>query len=65
MRVANVSNSSKTISKGTELGQTCEMVESVLDYRKLNRITKKDSYLLPQIDTLDVFAGSSWFQLLL
>ena len=33
-----------------------------VDYRKLNEITKKDSYPLPRVDTnLDAFAGSSWF----
>ena len=36
-----------------------------VDYRKLNEITKKDSYPLPRIDTtLDAFAGSSWFSTL-
>ncbi|GBN81789.1 Retrovirus-related Pol polyprotein from transposon 297, partial [Araneus ventricosus] len=33
-----------------------------VDYRKLNEITKKDSYLLPPIDdTLDALNGSQWF----
>ncbi|GBM96236.1 Retrovirus-related Pol polyprotein from transposon 297 [Araneus ventricosus] len=33
-----------------------------VDYRKLNEITKKDSYLLPRIDdTLDSLNGSQWF----
>ncbi|GBM03366.1 Transposon Ty3-I Gag-Pol polyprotein [Araneus ventricosus] len=33
-----------------------------VDYRKLNEITKKDSYPPPQIDdTLDVLNGSQWF----
>ncbi|GBM90048.1 Transposon Ty3-I Gag-Pol polyprotein, partial [Araneus ventricosus] len=33
-----------------------------VDYRKLNEITKKDSYPLPRIDdTLDAFNGSQWF----
>ncbi|GBN93774.1 Transposon Ty3-I Gag-Pol polyprotein [Araneus ventricosus] len=32
------------------------------DYRKLNEITKKDSYPLPRIDdTLDALNGSQWF----
>ena len=36
-----------------------------VDYRKLNEITRKDSYPLPRIDTtLDAFAGSSWFSTL-
>ncbi|GBL62294.1 Retrovirus-related Pol polyprotein from transposon 297 [Araneus ventricosus] len=33
-----------------------------VDYRKLNEITKKDSYPLPRIDdTLDALNGSHWF----
>ncbi|GBM91058.1 Retrovirus-related Pol polyprotein from transposon 297, partial [Araneus ventricosus] len=33
-----------------------------VDYRKLNEITIKDSYLLPRIgETLDAFNGSQWF----
>ncbi|GBM09386.1 Retrovirus-related Pol polyprotein from transposon 297 [Araneus ventricosus] len=33
-----------------------------VDYRKLNEITKKDSYTLPRIDdTLDALNGSQWF----
>ncbi|CAK9799160.1 Retrovirus-related Pol polyprotein from transposon 297 [Anthophora plagiata] len=33
-----------------------------VDYRRLNSITKKDSYPLPRIeDTLDALVGSSWF----
>ena len=33
-----------------------------VDYRKLNEITRKDSYPLPRIDTtLDAFTGSNWF----
>ncbi|GBM23206.1 Transposon Ty3-I Gag-Pol polyprotein [Araneus ventricosus] len=33
-----------------------------VDYRKLNEITKKDSYPLPRIDdTLDALNGSPWF----
>ncbi|GBM94250.1 Transposon Ty3-I Gag-Pol polyprotein, partial [Araneus ventricosus] len=33
-----------------------------VDYRKLNEITKKDSYPLPRIDdTLDASNGSQWF----
>ncbi|GBN93716.1 Transposon Ty3-I Gag-Pol polyprotein [Araneus ventricosus] len=32
------------------------------DYRKLNEITKKDSYPLPRIDdTVDALNGSQWF----
>ena len=35
------------------------------DYRKLNDLTKKDSYPLPRIDsTLDELAGSTWFSTL-
>ena len=33
-----------------------------VDYRKLNYVTKKDSYPLPKIDdTLDTLAGTMWF----
>ena len=33
-----------------------------VDYRKLNDVTKKDSYPLPRIDdTLDRLAGMQWF----
>ncbi|UYV63495.1 K02A2.6-like [Cordylochernes scorpioides] len=36
-----------------------------VDYRKLNDITKKDSYPFPRIDaTLDTLAGSQWFSTL-
>ncbi|UYV71010.1 K02A2.6-like [Cordylochernes scorpioides] len=36
-----------------------------VDYRKLNDITKKDSYPYPRIDaTLDTFARSQWFSTL-
>lgn len=33
-----------------------------IDYRKLNEVTKKDAYPLPQIgDTLDLISGARWF----
>ncbi|GFU60357.1 uncharacterized protein TNCV_3308051 [Trichonephila clavipes] len=33
-----------------------------VDYRRLNDVTKKDSYALPRIDdTLDALAGNTWF----
>ena len=33
-----------------------------MDYRKLNKITKKDNYPLLRIDEmLDKFEGSQWF----
>ena len=33
-----------------------------VEYRKLNSVTRKDSYPLPQIDdTLESLAGASWF----
>lgn len=36
-----------------------------VDYRKLNQVTKKDSYPLPRIDdTLDAVAGSQWYSTL-
>jgi hypothetical protein len=36
-----------------------------VDYRKLNDVTKKDSYPLSRIDTtLDALAGSKWFSTL-
>lgn len=36
-----------------------------VDYRKLNEVTKKDSYPLPRIDdTLDALTGHTWFSTL-
>lgn len=36
-----------------------------VDYRKLNAVTKKDSYPLPRIDDiLDQLSGNSWFSTL-
>lgn len=36
-----------------------------VDYRQLNKVTKKDSYPLPRVDeTLDLVSGSSWFSAL-
>ena len=36
-----------------------------VDYRRLNDVTKKDSYPLPRIDdTLDTLAGAKWFSTL-
>jgi hypothetical protein len=36
-----------------------------VDYRKLNDVTKKDSFPLPRIDdTLDTLAGANWFSTL-
>ncbi|GFY31200.1 retrovirus-related Pol polyprotein from transposon 17.6 [Trichonephila clavipes] len=36
-----------------------------VDYRRLNDVTKKDSYPLPSIDdTLDTLAGNTWFSTL-
>lgn len=36
-----------------------------VDYRKLNAVTKKDSYPLPRIDDiLDQLLGNSWFSTL-
>ncbi|GFX38676.1 hypothetical protein TNCV_4187651 [Trichonephila clavipes] len=36
-----------------------------VDYRRLNDVTKKDSYPLPRIDdTLDILAGNTWFSTL-
>ena len=36
-----------------------------VDYRKLNEVTKKDSYPLPRIDDImDTLSGSSWFSTL-
>ena len=36
-----------------------------IDYRKLNKVTKKDAYPIPRIDdTLDALAGSCWFSTL-
>ena len=33
-----------------------------VDYRKLNNVTRKDTYPLPRVDdTLDTLAGSCWF----
>ncbi|GFX50576.1 retrovirus-related Pol polyprotein from transposon opus [Trichonephila clavipes] len=39
--------------------------EICVDYRKLNDVTKKDSYPLPRIDdTLDTLSGHKWFSTL-
>ena len=36
-----------------------------IDYRRLNKVTKRDSYPLPRVDTtLDAINGSSWFSTL-
>ena len=36
-----------------------------MDYRKLNNITRKDSYPLPRIDdTMEALQGASWFSTL-
>jgi len=36
-----------------------------IDYRKLNAVTKKDSYPLPRIDDIfDQLAGNSWYSTL-
>jgi hypothetical protein len=36
-----------------------------VDYRKLNDVTRKDSFPLPQIDdTLDTLSGAKWFSTL-
>ena len=36
-----------------------------IDYRKLNAVTRKDTYPIPRIDdTLDILAGSQWFSTL-
>ncbi|CAK1598653.1 unnamed protein product [Parnassius mnemosyne] len=36
-----------------------------VDYRRLNDVTKKDSYPLPRIDdTLDMLTGVKWFSTL-
>ena len=33
-----------------------------LDYRRLNSVTRKDSYPLPRIDdTLEALSGATWF----
>ena len=33
-----------------------------IDYRKLNKVTRKDAYPIPRVDdTLDTLAGASWF----
>ena len=36
-----------------------------IDYRKVNEITRKDTYPIPRVDdTLDTLAGSTWFSTL-
>ena len=36
-----------------------------MDYRKLNHVTVKDSYLIPRIDeSLDSLSGAKWFSTL-
>jgi len=36
-----------------------------VDYRKLNKLTRKDAYPIPRIDnTLDTLSGSKWFSTL-
>jgi len=40
-------------------------IQFCVDYRKLNAVTKKDSYPLPRIDDiLDQLSGNSWFSTL-
>jgi len=39
-------------------------IRCAIDYRRVNSITKKDSYPLPHIDTVDALQGSTWFSTL-
>jgi hypothetical protein len=50
--------SSHVVLVRKKIGELC----FCLDCRKLNDVTKKDSFLLPRIDdTLDTLAGAKWF----
>jgi len=35
-----------------------------IDFRKLNAVTKKDSYPLPRIDIFDQLSGNAWYSTL-
>ncbi|GFS58350.1 retrovirus-related Pol polyprotein from transposon 17.6 [Trichonephila clavipes] len=71
MRVANISDKTRTIQEGEflgishRLGQEYGSTRFCVDYHQLNDVTKKDNYLLPSIDdTLDTLAGNTRFSTL-
>ncbi|GFX06735.1 hypothetical protein TNCV_1753381 [Trichonephila clavipes] len=76
VRIANISDRTRTIQEGepssSPWASPIVLVRKkdgstrfCVDYRRLNDVTKKDSYPLLRIDdTLDIFAGNTWFSTL-